>query len=365
MFDDFYSKVQELVQRGVPFVTAVVVRAEAPTSGKPGDKAIVTADGVMHGWIGGSCAQPTIIKESLNALRAGESRLIRLSANPQEQKPREGVMDLPMTCYSGGTMEVFVEPHHPRPRLLIVGALPTARALATLGAAMNYEVVLVSPEGETGEMPQVDRLLTNLDEVGDYVRPFTYAVVASHGNYDERALELILQAKPGYVGLVASPRRGHEVRNYLLAQGLTESDLLPLKVPAGLDIQARRGDEIALSIMAEIVQKHRNAELLDLALFSSAEEEAHEEHEMAHHHHGAHHGHDAEHMGHDAGVDEAMEAIDPVCHMTVNIATAVYSTEYEGQMYYFCCAGCKSSFEAEPEKYLAGEGGGHHEHHGH
>jgi xanthine dehydrogenase accessory factor len=373
MFDEFYSKVQELVQKGVPFVTAVVVRAEAPTSGKPGDKAIVTADGVMHGWIGGSCAQPTIIKEALNALRAGESRLIRLSANPEEQNPREGVMDLPMTCYSGGTMEVFVEPHHPRPRLLIVGTLPIARALAALGAAMNYEIVLVSPEGETGEMPQVDRLLTDLDKVGECVRPFTYAVVASHGNYDERALELILQAKPGYVGLVASPRRGREVRNYLLAQGLSESELLPLKAPAGLDIQARRGDEIALSIMAEIVQKHRNAELLDLALFSTEEEEqeAHEGHKMEHHHHGAHHGHGAEEHGaeehgaehaghdHDAEEDEATEAIDPVCHMTVNIATAVYSTEHEGTMYYFCCAGCKSSFEAEPEKYLQGEGGGH------
>jgi YHS domain-containing protein len=173
------------------------------------------------------------------------------------------------------------------------------------------------------------------------------------------------------VGLVASPRRGSEVRNYLLVQGLSESELLPLKAPAGLDIQARRGDEIALSIMAEIVQKHRNAELLDLALFSTEEEEAHAEHEMEHHHHGAHHGHGAEehgaeehgaeHASHDrdAEEDEATEAIDPVCHMTVNIATAVYSTEHEGTVYYFCCAGCKSSFEAEPEKYLQGEGGGH------
>ena len=108
MFDEFYAKAEELVQQGVPFVTATVVRVEAPTSGKPGDKAIVTAGGVMHGWIGGSCAQPTIIREALNALRAGESRLIRLSPNPQEQVSREGLLDLPLTCYSAGTMEIFV-----------------------------------------------------------------------------------------------------------------------------------------------------------------------------------------------------------------------------------------------------------------
>ncbi|HSM57872.1 MAG TPA: XdhC family protein [Candidatus Sulfomarinibacteraceae bacterium] len=339
MFDDFYARVQELEREGRPFVTATVVRAEAPTSGKPGDKAIVTVDGVMYGWIGGSCAQPTIIKEALEALRAGESRLIRLSPEPQAQPSREGVMERPMTCYSGGTMEVFVEPHHPRPRLLIVGALPIARALSKLGAAMNYEVVVVSPDGETTGLDHCDRLIGGLDEAPSAVRPFTYVVVATHGNYDERALELILKANPGYVGLVASPTRGAEVRDYLLAQGLTEEELLPLKAPAGIDIQAQRGDEIALSIMAEIVQKRRNAELLDLALFSGQQGEAD---------HGG--GHEERHHAGDEE-PEAGEAIDPVCHMTVQMANAAYTSEYQGQTYYFCCAGCKSAFEADPVSY--------------
>ncbi|MFW5943063.1 MAG: XdhC family protein [Chloroflexota bacterium] len=352
MFDDFYTRVQELEREGRPFVTATVVRAEAPTSGKPGDKAIVTVDGVMHGWIGGSCAQPTIIKEALDALRAGESRLIRLSPDPQVQQSREGVMERPMTCYSGGTMEVFVEPHHPRPRLLIVGTLPIARALSKLGAAMNYEVVVVSPDGETAGLEHCDRLLEGLDEVSSAVQPFTYVVVATHGNYDERALELILKANPGYVGLVASPTRGAEVRNYLLAQGLSEEEVLPLKAPAGIDIQAQRGDEIALSIMAEIVQKRRNAELLDLALFSGQDEEVgHDVHHEQHHHEGQQH---AGHGHHHAGEEEPQEgeAIDPVCHMTVQMANAAYTSEYEGQTYYFCCAGCKSTFEADPEAYV-------------
>src|SRR5690606_21626234 len=117
------------------------------------------------------------------------------------------------------------------------------------------------------QVPDADEMLTGLQELAAQIRPYTYVVVASHGNYDEHALQAILPQQPSYVGLVASPRRATAVRDYLLAQGLTETELLPLKGPAGLDIQARRGDEIALSIMAEIVQHRRNAEQLDLNLF--------------------------------------------------------------------------------------------------
>ena len=270
MIDDFFAKAHELVLAGVPFVTATVVRAEKPTSGKPGDKAIITVDGVMHGWIGGSCAQPTVIKEALKVLAADEAKLIRLSTEPEAQKPREGLVDMPMTCFSGGTLEIYLEPQAPRPRLLIVGTLPVARALAHLGSAMNYHVTLVDLDGGMvgqNAIPHVNETLTNLDNIASKITPYTYIVVASHGNYDELALEKLLAANPGYVGLVASRKRAEGVRDYLLEQGLSETDLLPLKAPAGLDIQARRGDEIALSIMAEIVQRRRNAEEINLALF--------------------------------------------------------------------------------------------------
>jgi xanthine dehydrogenase accessory factor len=144
MFDEFFAKAHDLVRAGVPFVTATVVRAEKPTSGKPGDKAIITVDGVMHGWIGGSCAQPTVIKEAMRVMAADRSRLIRLSPDPDQLASEDGVVDVPMTCYSGGTLEIFLEPQQPRPRLLIVGDLPIAQALAQLGQAMNYHVIAVA-----------------------------------------------------------------------------------------------------------------------------------------------------------------------------------------------------------------------------
>jgi len=346
MYDDFFAKAHELTQTGVPFVTAVVVRSEKPTSGKPGDKAIITVDGVMHGWIGGSCAQPTVIKEALNALRDDESRLIRLSTEPEAQTPREGLVDMPMICFSGGTLEIYLEPQHPRPRLLVVGSLPVAQALVSLGQAMNYQVIAVDVDGNGEAVSGADVVLTNLDEMMAQIRPFTYIVVATHGSYDEVALEKILHAHPTYVGLVASPKRAESVRDYLKMQGITETDLLPLKAPAGLDIQARRGDEIALSIMAEIVQKRRNAEMLDLALFT-------EETEMEEESYGgdAQTASDAIElsvMQPETAVSTTLSsgiAIDPICGMEVEIATAKYTFEHEGETYYFCCAGCQATFQ--------------------
>ncbi|NCF67991.1 MAG: YHS domain-containing protein [Chloroflexi bacterium] len=339
MYDEFFAKASELVQEGKAFVTATVVLATKPTSGKPGDKAIVTVDGFMHGWIGGSCAQPTVVKEALKALAADESRLIRLSNEPEEAAPREGIINLPMTCYSGGTLEIFLEPQHPRPRLLIAGNLPVAQALSHLGQSMNYHVIAVNVDGENGQTIQADEVLEDLEKIAGAIRPFTYVVVATHGNYDEMVLEEILRANPTYVGLVASQKRAEAVRSYLRRQGISDTELLPLKAPAGLDIQARRGDEIALSIMAEIVQKRRNSELLDLALFHEPQLVENKQ--------------EAEKQKH------AEVALDPICHMEVTVATAVHVSEFQGELYYFCCAGCKSTFENSPAQYiLPGHSGG-------
>ena len=337
MYDEFFTKAHELVQKGQPFATAIVVRSEKPTSGKPGDKAIITTDGVMHGWIGGSCAQPAVIKEALQALASDEARLVRLSTDPMAQTPREGLTDLPMTCYSGGTLEIYIEPQHPRPRLLIVGSLPVAQALAHLGTAMDYHVVAVDLDGDGKSMPHAHEVLTGLDDIANQIQPYTYVIVATHGNYDELALEQILAAHPTYVALVASPTRAQAVRDYLVGQGLSDTDLLPLKSPAGLDIQARRGDEIALSIMAEIVQRRRNAELLNLELFQKQSDSAPVP---------------LGQVDHQDQLDPKIKtAIDPICHMSVDIATAKYTSLFEGNTFYFCCPGCKTKFEENPSAY--------------
>lgn len=340
MYDEFFAKAHELMKAGVPFATATVVRAENPSSGKPGDKAIIMVDGVLHGWIGGSCAQPTVVKEALQALAADESRLIRLSTETETRTSRPGMIDMPMTCFSGGTLEIFIEAHHPRPRLLIVGDLPVAQSLAHLGKAMNYHVIAVDPDGAGAGMAHADEVLHSLDEIAAQLLPNTFAVVATHGDYDEVALESLLKARPSYVALVASRTRAQVVREYLAAQGVSETDLLRLRAPAGLDIQARRGDEIALSIMAEIVQTRRNTELLDLALFGKSGEAAEPEEQV--------HAISLTVMG-------SASAIDPVCGMQVDIATASFQYRFGEAHYYFCCAACREKFIAGPDQYLQKE----------
>lgn len=338
MYDEFFAKANELVQAGVPFATATVIYVEKPTSGVPGDRAIVTADGVMYGWIGGSCAQPSVIAEARKALALDECRLIRLSTSPADHTSRSGLIDLPMTCFSGGTLEIMIEPHLPKPRLLVVGNLPVAQALVHLGQAMNYHVIAVDLDNEHGGMSHADEIVTSLDDLTEQIQPHTYVVVTTHGNYDELALEKILPARPDYVGLVASPKRGQAVREYLTAQGLSAEQLGLLKAPAGLDIQARRGDEIALSIMAEIVQRRRNVEVA-----APVEELAAPESMLLF----------EEHI-HSAPAVEGTgaAAVDPVCGMNVEISEANFTYEYDGAMYYFCCAGCKTKFSQNPEEYL-------------
>jgi xanthine dehydrogenase accessory factor len=332
MFDEFFSKAQELTESGIPYATATVVRAEKPTSGKPGDKAIITIDGKLFGWIGGSCAQPTVVKEAKTALRDGKSRFIRLSNENDPSAPRDGLMVFPMTCYSEGALEIFIEPQLPQPQLLVIGTMPVARALMQIGAVMHYRVIAVDPENTGIELPHARTVLDNLGAVLEHIRPQTYVVVASHGNYDEAALQHVLQSKPHYVGLVASRKRYESVVEYLKSQGLSDAEIAPLKAPAGLDIGAERADEIALSIMAEIVEHHRRiSKSIDWEAYL-ATAVAQVESEL---------------------IDPAATpAIDPVCGMEVTIAKAKASYEYEGTTYYFCCNGCKLTFSKNPEQYL-------------
>lgn len=327
MFDEFFTKAQELRSQSRPFATATVVRAEKPTSGKPGDKAIITLDGIMYGWIGGSCAQPTVVREALKAIADDRSRLIRLSPDPNAERATEGVEVLPMTCYSGGTLDVYIEPQQPQPRLLIIGNLPVAQALAHLGKAMAHRVIAFDPEGG-GAMAAADEVVLQLEGLAEHITPLTYVVVATHGNHDEPAVDLALRAGATYVGLIASPKRAEGVRKYLRLTGLSDEDLAPLKAPAGLDIGARRGDEIALSIMAEIVQRRRAAERLEWP------EEASEETP-------------------DGSGTSPATAIDPICGMSVVKEGAAHTFEHEGVTYYFCCGGCQSRFLEQPQDFVS------------
>jgi xanthine dehydrogenase accessory factor len=312
MFDQFLSKAGELLAKGEPFAVAVVVRYLAPISGKPGDKAIVFADGTIWGWIGGGCAQPVVIKEALEAIKDGQSRLIRISPS---SSPEEGIVDYNMNCHSGGTLDIFIEPVLPKPHILILGRSPVGQALAKLGKAISYTVSVAAPQADRQSYPDADWVQADLSLGGLKIGSQTFIVVSTQGECDEEALERALQTPASYVAFVASKVKAAKVLQHLGEREIGAERLNHVRAPAGLNIGADSPEEIAVSILAEIIQlsKSRGTTQKDSAILP----------------------------------EQKQEAKDPICGMTVGIATAKYKSEFDGKSFYFCCAGCKQTFDKQ------------------
>lgn len=328
---DFFSQFQKLHETGNPFAIATVIRAEKPTSAKVGAKAIITEDGSLSGWIGGSCAEPKVKREAKKAIQDGQPRLIRLC--PPEKMgtaPQEGVIEIALTCISGGTLEIYIEPQLAQPHLVVIGHLATAEALVRLGKGLGWHISLLGLDVTRERFPEADQLVNELDLSHIKFTKHTSVVVASHGNYDEDMLVAALQSEAPYVALVASKKRSQAILQYLNESNLTQEQVARLKYPAGLDFGAVTPEEIALSILAEIIQWRRQPQFSDSQVPSAP----------------------VTNLELPIAQIPALEAIDPVCGMTVEIAIAHFTSEYDGKTYYFCAAGCKRSFDKEPQKYV-------------
>lgn len=256
MLDIFYDKAQALKHAGTPFALAVVVRHEAPISGKPGDKAIILSDGSLHGWIGGGCTQPVIVKEARKALEDGNPRLVRITPTASEVFV-EGIKEYPMTCYSGGALDIYIEPIMPKPQLVVLGHSIVAQALVRLGRVMSYRVVVHAP-GATAELfPNADVFHNTFDLAELTQTPQTFVVVSTQGHGDEEALEAIADLDVPYAAFVASRRKAAQVFANLEERGIAADQLAGIRTPAGLDIGARLPEEIAVSVLAEVVGELR------------------------------------------------------------------------------------------------------------
>ena len=329
---DWLDKVVALRRGGHRFATATVVGRRAPVSAHLGDRAIVHADGRIEGFIGGACSREIVRKQGLEAIRTGRSRLVSIRPDAAGAGPSEPehVM-VAMTCVSEGAVDVYVEPD-PRPRrIVVVGATPVAEAVTRASLALDYEVIRVvdAPEVRDLEAEADTRgySVVALDALGSALKAAgtdAAAVVASQGHYDEQALEGILRHGASYVGLVASRTRGATVKAWLKERGLSGVDLL--RNPAGLDIGARTAPEVALSILAEIVQLHPDQAIAGDVLAASEAPAA----------------------------AVPRTAVDPVCHMDVVIEGARHTAEVNGTRYYFCCGHCQSAFVKDPAAYLEG-----------
>jgi xanthine dehydrogenase accessory factor len=315
------------------------VAVRRPTSARPGARGLIHPDGSIEGFVGGSCARPLVIREGLRAMADGQPRLLRISKElPSDSRRGDGVVDEIMTCHSGGTLEIYVEPHLPAPALWIAGTSPIAGALAELGLGMGFDVTVVDPVAEGGHLPDAIRVIAG-DDFAVLPTPTVgpYVVVASQGTWDEEAVLSALRLEPAYVGLVASPTRAETVRAWLLAEGVAPERVAALRAPAGLDLGAEGAAEVAVSILAELVQVRRGrasfvASPGPATLASDSSEERRP-------------------IAAAPAVDDIV-LLDPVCGMTVDRASARHLAEHAGIVYAFCSIGCRSSFVREPHAYV-------------
>jgi xanthine dehydrogenase accessory factor len=286
---DVLIRAGRLAAAGEPFVLATVVGVVPPASTRRGDRALVTLDGSLSGWVGGACSEPIVVREALRALADGEPRLVRIGPPGSEADAPPDVVVAHSACASEGVVEVLVEPQLPTPLLAVVGESPAARTLAELARTIGWRVSA---------------------EVGRGVHA---VVVATMGHGDADVLEAALEAGTGYVALVASARRAASVLAELRERGLDEEALARVRSPAGLDLGRSSQPEIAVAILAELVAWRHTRPLEP---------------------------------------ETAAEALDPVCGMTVAIAGARETAVHEAVTYYFCSAHCRRRFEAEPASYV-------------
>jgi xanthine dehydrogenase accessory factor len=334
---NFFERVAALQRDGQSFAVATVVARRAPVSAHLGDRAIVFADGRMDGFVGGACSREIVRRQALEAIRTRRSRLvsIRPDADGADEATAEHVV-VPMTCASEGAVDVYVEPIVQARVLVVVGATPIAGALARTARSMDYQVTRVvdapeSPdvEAEAAALGVKVVMLDALASILAHGAEDCAVVVASQGHYDDEALEVSLRSSAPYVGLVASHKRGATVRALLEERGVPR--LATLRSPAGLDLGARTAPEVALSILAEIVQTLPDATSTAALAAPLASTES-------------------------AAVPA--NKVDPVCGMEVDVATARHTAEVDGAIYYFCCATCRDRFVKQPQDYQGSRANG-------
>lgn len=293
----------DMARRGESFALATVVWREGPSSSQQGSRAVITADGTVHGWIGGACAEPVVVREAREVIATDSPRLLLLGRPDQfGGAVPDGMRVVPIACQSEGAIEVYVEPVVPAPHLVVVGGSPMVDALAGMARALDWQVETV----------------TGLDFRADQATPRSWVVVATQGHGDEEAMEQAVAANPAYLGMVASHRRGEAVLGYLADRGHPAEVLERVQVPAGLDLGHTSHREVAVAILAELVRRRAAGETTVQVTDAAA----------------------------------TADAVDPVCGMTVTAGPGSHPLVHEGVTYYFCRPGCRQAFEQNPAAYL-------------
>jgi xanthine dehydrogenase accessory factor len=264
---DILDLVSGLKMRGEAFALATVVRTVSMTAAKAGAKAVIRPDGsISAGWIGGGCARAAVLRAARDALADGAARLVSVQPGDvladhgyQPGETRDGIRFARNMCPSQGTMDVFVEPILPRPAVLVCGGSPVAVAVADLLPRFGFAVTVAAEAAELAAFNQSDAQVIGYDLAGVSPKP-AFVVVATQGRGDEAALRAAVTGTDGYIAFVGSHRKAAALREAMVRQGVDATALARVRAPAGLDLGAVTPEEIALSIVAEIVEVRRHGQ---------------------------------------------------------------------------------------------------------
>ena len=335
MFSELAIKLQEYLEQGVNLAVAQVIDREAPSSSKVTDKAIILETGELVGWIGGGCVRGIVIKEALDVIRTKKYRKVRISPEGGLSSGTH-IKNYIMSCQSGGTVEVIIEPVIPLPEIIVIGKSNIARKLAMIAATADFKVTAMAKDADKHIFPLVSVVKDDVSfaEIKNFNN--TYIVVATQGEDDEENVEKALATKAKYVGYVSSSKKSDLLKQYLSSKGVRKERIEDLKSPVGFDINAKLAGEVAISILAEIVEDFRNEKVVSSDCCGSKSTATKE-------------------VVQDTEVNEKFSEeyyINPVCGVPVSKKSPKHIVDYQGEKVYFCCDGCKVSFDKNPSQYI-------------
>lgn len=336
MFNELALQIEKHLALGSNFAIAQVVDRVAPSSGKVGDKALILETGELIGWVGGGCVRGIVIKEAIDVIKTKRYRRVRIS-------PEGGTMETAnykeyvMSCQSKGTLEVLIEPVIAQPELIIVGKSNIARKLSQLATAADFRVAVLANSIDAQMFPSAHLVLDQVDFSSFKNLNNTYIIVTTQGEEDDLSVRKALETSVKYVGFVASKKKAQDLKTYLKSEGLSEERIAQLRSPVGLDINAKLASEVAISILAEVIDHFRSGNAsLNMPMCDATTTATTTTPDRT--------------LAEDKFAEEYY--INPVCQVPVSKTNPKHVVEYQGEKVYFCCDGCKVSFEKNPAKYM-------------
>lgn len=332
MFNELRHVMEEQLSNGKNFAIAQIIGRISPSSSKIGDKAIILESGQLIGWIGGGCVRGIVIKEALDVIQTKKFSKIRVS--PKEgTKEKLNFKEYIMSCQSKGTVEIMIESVIAQPEIVIVGKSNIARKLAKIATESDFKVTVLANDVASEMFPSVDSINEKVDFKSFSNLNNSYIIVTTQGDDDETSVLKAMRTTSKFVGFVSSRKKTKDIKDYLINNGLNKDRVAELRSPIGLNINAKLASEVAISILAEVILHFRSGKPIQIKNSSVSEND--------------------EYPNANSTTFQKEFYINPVCNVPVSRANSKHIIEHEGEKVFFCCDGCKNSFEKNPSQYIS------------